>query len=248
MRRQILSALAIPLILGACSTVVDTASRTAGNIIGEEVGRRIGTALVGALPDTWGPDIQQLYVSHLLSVAFYSGAYVPENVAYEPGEWTRWRVGEGASAEGNEVTRAFLEREPDGQEWWRVSLADAQRDSLVVEALFSADRTEIRRMRMKTPEDASLQEVPVQEGTYAWSRPVELTEESIEGATVGVERVDVPAGTFEARHVRYQGAGSGAMEWWLHDDVPGNMVMYRGSSQGEGWVAELQAYGDDASR
>jgi hypothetical protein len=57
------------------------------------------------------------------------------------------------------------------------------------------------------------------------------TKESIEGATVGVEDVKTPAGSFKARHVRF-GQGGGTIDWWLDETTVG------------GWV-KFAAVGDD---
>jgi hypothetical protein len=97
--------------------------------------------------------------------------------------------------------------------------------------------------------------MPVQSGTYSYTAPVELTAESVQGATVGQERVRVPAGTFQARHVQYGGFGSGTLDWWLAEGVPGQIVRYGQSAAGEAagedmdsrnWTLELVDYGDDA--
>lgn len=246
MRHAVVGVLSLSLFVGGCQTVVDSATQQAGRVVGQAIGERIGAALVGQLPANWGPDVTQLYISHLLSVAFHSGGIVPAGATFEPGEWTTWRVGE-EQASGNLIGRAFLERTDDGREWWRVSMTDEEGDSIVAETLFSSDRREIRRMRVKTPEDERLEEVPVQEGTFGWAPPSRLTEESLEGATVGTETIQVPAGTFTARHVRY-GTGGGTMEWWLDDSVPGGMVRYQRAAGEESWTAELTAFGADAER
>jgi hypothetical protein len=61
--------------------------------------------------------------------------------------------------------------------------------------------------------------------------PYKPTKESIEGATIGVEDVKTPAGSFKAKHVRF-GQGGGTLDWWLDDTAVG------------GWV-KFSAIGDD---
>jgi hypothetical protein len=79
--------------------------------------------------------------------------------------------------------------------------------------------------------------------------PQRLTEESIEGATVGTEELDTPAGTFSTRKVEYTGGmGGGTVTWYLAEDVPGHVVRYRTQgNQGAAWVSTLVEYGTDAT-
>jgi hypothetical protein len=95
-----------------------------------------------------------------------------------------------------------------------------------VEALFDRETGEFVRMRGKMPGDEEATEMPVEEGTYGYVQPRRLTQESMEGARVGVETVQVPAGSYRADHIRYGGTGSGTWDWWLSDQVPGGMVKY----------------------
>lgn len=95
-----------------------------------------------------------------------------------------------------------------------------------MELLFSPDREALLRLRARCPDEEEAREVPVEEDTY-YRQPRRLTEESIEGATVGTETVRVPAGRFETDHVRYDASGSGGEQsWWVHEQVPGGVVRY----------------------
>ena len=58
--------------------------------------------------------------------------------------------------------------------------------------------------------------------------PMKPTPESVEGATVGNERV----GQFDARQVRFA-TGGGAIEWWLADSAPGGWVRFRNTEPKE---------------
>jgi hypothetical protein len=61
--------------------------------------------------------------------------------------------------------------------------------------------------------------------------PTRPTKESIEGATVGDEKVDTKTGSFTAKHVRF-GNGGGNLDWWLTPDVPGGWVKFTGGANG----------------
>lgn len=258
------SALAVTLlVLGGCSagsvvdravgSAADAAAETAGERVGEAVGERLGQMLVASFPDSWTPRYTNAYTGYLFSVAFHSGSYVvTEDDAYEPGEWTEWRMVDGGERTPTVIERALLARTDEGEEWWRVSYENTDDgEEIVLEGLFSPDRSELLRLRGKFPGEEA-KEMPVEEGTYGYAEPTRLTPESVEGATVGTESVTVPAGSFEARHVRYGQPGA-TLEWWLSEDVPGDMVRYLRSAGGQSqadvpqtWTAELTDYGADA--
>jgi len=161
---------------------------------------------------------------------------------------------ENGESTGAFIERAFLARTDEGNEWWHVTYENAETDeAIVLEGLFSPDREELLRLRGKFPGEEP-KEMPVQEGTYGYAAPQTLTPESMEGATVGTESVVVPAGSFEARHVRY-GTPGATLEWWMDDAVPGELVKYlRRADDGSddtsnapaSWVVELDEYGDGA--
>lgn len=254
------------LLLVGCASAIDGALDAAGRSAGEGIGRAVGAkvgdaagaALAARMPDIWTPALTQIYMNYLFTLAFHSGSYTFESADYEPGEWTRWRMqGDDMDGPPPELERAFLHRQDDGKEWWRVkfvSQAEEGQDSLTVEALFDPTTGEFLRMRGKMPGDTAAQEMPVEEGTYGYVEPRRLTAESLEGATMGTESVSVPAGSYRAQHVRYGGTGTGTYEWWLVEDVPGGMVKYGRhyeEREAEGmdpynWTVELLESGTNA--
>lgn len=248
------AALAVALLVPlGCTSVVDRAVGSAADAAGRAVGERVGQMLVASFPDSWTPRWTNLYTSYLFGVAFHSGSYVvTEEDVYEPGEWSRWRMVDGGETTPTIIERAFLARTDEGDEWWRVKYINTDDDEeIVLEGLFSSDRSELLRLRGRFPGEEA-KEMPVEEGTYGYAEPTRLTEQSVEGATVGTETVTVPAGTFQARHVRYGQPGS-TLEWWLNNDVPGGMVRYLQRADGDAeaempqtWTAELEAYGSGA--
>lgn len=265
-------ALAAVCSVAACGSVVssaiDTAARRTGEGIGNAVGQRAGQAMGARLSAAWGPHMMQFYTGYLFSLAFHSGSYAPAGEVYEPGEWTRWQIVQtGQEGPAPEIERAFLRREADGSEWWRVRYVvfgddgdgNMTPDTILLEGKFSADKSQLVRLRGKMPGDAQANEMPVEEGTYGYVEPIPLTEESLQGATVGTATVRVPAGSFSTQHVRYGNlGGGGTIEWWLNDDVPGGMVKYSNTSQGQAsedgdtpdpynYTVELLAHGTGAT-
>lgn len=265
MRKHIVGAFLLAGMLipvGGCTGVVETAvdatadraAERTGEIVGERIGEAAGAMIVAQFPDTWTNRWRRVYAGYLFNVAFYANGYAVTDQAYAPGEWTRWQMVEEGEQTNAVLKRAFLERTEDGNEWWHVTYENTETDeAIVLEALFSPEREEMLRLRGKFPGEEP-EEMPVEENTYGYSEPTQLTEESVEGATVGTESITVPAGTFEARHVRY-GAAGGTFEWWINDSVPGDLVKYlrqvdddteTGSEELGYWVVELEDYGDGA--
>jgi hypothetical protein len=271
MRNVRLAVVPLALAVAGCGSVIgsaiDQAASRTGQGIGDAVGKRAGAAAgarIGARIDVWTPFITQMYVNYLFSMAFNAGTYTFETKEYAAGDWTRWQVPESAEDGSRPATmeRAFLSTTAEGNEWWRVKWVAYHRDNgtesadtITLEGLFSADKSQLVRLRGKMPKDTEGKEMPVQEGTYGYARPIPLTEESVRGATVGVENVRVPAGSFQARRVRYGDMGGGTLEWWLVDNVPGGMVKYLRKAPGErsedgpdaaNWTLELVAHGRGA--
>lgn len=237
-----------------------TATREASAAAGREVGKAVGQAIVRH----YSPQFMNWYAGYLTRMAFSSQGYSVESATrgYEPGEYTEWAVrSPDDEAPTNRMRRAFLREEPDGKQWWQVVYHDnASDDTIVMESLFSADREQMLRMRAEFPDEEGPRELPVEEQNY--QAPTRLTQESIDGASEGVERVQVPAGTFQAERIRFGNVGGTSQSWWLSDEVPGGVVRHAtavNDSSGdeepdeaeqmptENYVLELQDHGSGAS-
>lgn len=250
------------LLVAGCTSVINTAvdstanraAERTGEVVGERIGEAAGAMIVARFPDNWTNQWMNIYTGYLFNVAFHAGSYSVTEDAYDPGEWTRWQMLENDEPTGAFIERALLARTEEGNEWWHVTYENAEtEEAIVLEGLFSPDREELLRLRGQFPGEEP-QEMPVEEGTYGYAQPRTLTPESIEGATVGTESVEVPAGTFEAQHVRYGAAGA-TLEWWMDEAVPGDLVKYLRRADTEtsedaetpaSWVVELEAYGEGA--
>jgi hypothetical protein len=233
----------------AARTTVGSASEAAGEQVGKAIGQQIASS--ANLPNAGTAQWNQFMVSQaqvLFNYAFAANGMWPAEANYEAGEWVQYEMradGEGQAALQT-LERAFLKTTEDGQEWWRVK-AQQEGDTWIYEALLDPEQGEVVRLRSKDPE-GNVGEVPVTERTV-YQEPQQLTEESVEGATVGEESVDTPAGTFAARKVQFQGGmGGGTTTWYLSEEVPGHVVQYRvQGSQGEAWISTLADYGSDAT-
>ncbi len=186
--------------------------------------------------------IMQRYAEACFGYAFYAGGYWLGTNPFQPGEWTEWNVTSGKDVQ--EMEKAFLTRTEEGKEWWRVSLSGKKKDeNTIFEALFSPERTSLRRMRGKFSNQEP-GEIPITEGTI-YQAPTQLTPESIKGATVGEETITVGAGKFVTQHAIYNVMEAGSSEWWLNNDIPGGVVkyLYKTPKGKIGYVAELKRWG-----
>ena len=196
-----------------------------------------------------GPQWNQYMVMQAqmaFNYAFSAGGLWAGQRGYEPGDYTKftWTMqGEDPIV----LERAYLREQDDGKQWWRVTWEDSE-GAWLWEALIDPDTSQMVRMRARDAE-GNEGEVPVS-GQSVYMAPAELTKESVQGATVGRERITVPAGTFQTDHVVFMAAtGEGQSEFWLEPQIPGGVVKYLISRKGEGevWNSELVEYGSDAA-
>jgi hypothetical protein len=245
--------LAVGMGLTGCfspGAAIQEGVESATSAAGEQVGEALGAEIVSAadLPPPGSARYNQVMVSQaqiMFSYAFSAGGSWPAEARYEPGEWATYRI---RTAEGetalDTLGRAFLTRTEEGNEWWRVRGTQGG-DAWVYEALLDPEAEQVVRLRSKDPK-GEVGEVPVTEETV-YRSPQELTEESVEGATTGSEEVETPAGTFTARRVEYSDMAGGSATWLLSDDVPGHVVQYRASREGQQYTSSLLDYGTDAT-
>ncbi len=220
------SALALEACGGIVGNVVGAASNKAGEVVGEAVGK--------AIVRHYTPQFLQWYTGYLFGLAFHSGGMEIGETPYKQGEWTKWAVkprGEG-DRKNHTIERAFLGVDKAKNQYWRVRFTDGENNQVTtLEGQFDPQRSKLLRMKAKYPDDKEPREVPVTESTY-YVPPTKMTKESLAGATVGTESVTTPAGTFSAKHVKYNPGGV-VMEWWLVTGVPGGTVLYKESAEKE---------------
>jgi len=184
----------------------------------------------------------------IFSYSLTIGGYWIWSEDFKPGQWVKFLVTTD-NGDSYDLEIAYLKKTENGNQWWRVSSTPKKPGSLQViyEALFSSDLGELKRLRGKV-DDNTPHELPVAQGSYV-GKPVRLTQESINGATVGVEIVKVPAGTFRAKHVKYGSlTGQGSVEWWISNGVPGGIVKYL-VRDNDGRItveADLESFGNGA--
>ena len=194
----------------------------------------------------WG-QFMSLQAQIVFSYSFSAGGLWLGQTGYEPGEWTKFEIVQADDDTPVILERAFLKKEDNANEWWRVSWSEED-ESWIYEALLSPSDGRLLRLRAKDAK-GNEGEIPVT-GQTIYIPPAEVTEESIEGATVGKENVTVPAGTFNTDHVVYLATtGEGKVEWWITNTVPGGVVKYLLSGKDEGvvWTSNLKAKGEGAT-
>jgi hypothetical protein len=234
-------------ISGAMGGVNRGAGQAAGNAAAGAIASRVrGPAVPGAPGGAMGPQMMTYYANWMFTLGFNSGGYWVPNADLQPGQSVTFEFTAHNSTQRME--RAFLTRLPDGKEWWRVkwySMTDP--DTVVFEAMFSADRSQVLRMRGKTSGQPA-GEIPVEQNTgFAWREPTYLTTESLNAAVVGNEAVSTPAGNYTAKHIRYSMMGGGTFEWWMADGVPGGVVKYVVGYQSDAYTQTLVAIARNAT-
>jgi len=244
---------------GPSGVYVANGDKIAGAI--ERAANRIagsaGMAMAGA---NWTGDYAWTWISQLFTMQFASGATVFER-PYQPGEWTRWTTRIGENDMSQETERAYIRKQSDGAQWWRIKTITrydrSQADTVILEALFRPEVgnefvQELVRMRAKLPDNPEPQEMLVPEQWSSWNmmgsfraRP---TAESIEGATVGIESIRTPAGSFIARHIRF-GQPGGTLSWWVDESTTGGWVKFQVMDGGKQptYVTELVGKGTGAT-
>jgi len=192
-------------------------------------------------PNMYAGDNAWIWISQLFTIQYLSGAAMFET-NYKPGEWTKWSITTADEDDDKQETeKAFLGKTAEGAEWWRFKTITTYKDgdktaadTIVLESLFKPEPNneqmqQLVRMRGKFPGQTEAQEmmVPQQWGMWNLNGAFQMkpTKESVEGATVGVETVTTPAGTFKAKHVRF-GQGGGTIDWWLDEAAVGGWVKF----------------------
>lgn len=251
--------LLVPGLLG-CSVLSSSANGLFNHALEDSLTKNTPPAPAAApnhaaepAPVVMAPQMTQFYMQFAFAMAFSQGGYALDQDLYKPGQWTRWSLpqeGRTSQKHGN-LERAYLFDDGDGA-WWKIKwvLEDAkpEENTLILEALFNKKDHTLRRLRGKMPYEKEAKELPVTAQTY-YQPPMQLTAESVKGATKGMESVTVPAGTFKAKHVVYGNATGGSVEWYLVDSVPGGCVkvINSGGQEDRGsYVMDLMATGSDA--
>jgi hypothetical protein len=179
-------------------------------------------------------------------MAFSNMGFAYGGAELKPGEYIRLGSDQEQTSEHRPAwfERARLKDDANGHQWWRVSFAGEQNESIVLEALYAPEQQKLLRLRAKLPGEAAPREFPVD--TLQPVPPGRSVSPKQMGATdVGTESVTVPAGTFSAHHYQMAHAGDG-IDWWIADAIPGGLVKMSGRSRGGG-ALQLQAYGTNAT-
>jgi hypothetical protein len=246
-------AMVLMVLLSGCSMLGDAVmggvSKGVSKGVEQEVEKEVETDTGQSKAPAMGPQWNQLMITQAqmaFNYAFSAGGLWAGQQAYKPGEYTKFEW----TMEGDDpivIERAYLKELDDGKQWWRVSWEDSE-GLWIWEALIDPQTSQMLRMRARDT-DGNEGEVPVT-GQTVYMPAAELTKESVQGATVGKEKVDVPAGTFQADHVVFMAAtGEGQVEFWLAPQIPGGVVKYMISRKGEGtvWNSDLMEFGKKAT-
>lgn len=221
---------------------------------GAGIGGVIGNA-IAAQVRLYTPDMTWAYMSYMNGLLYMSGATMFET-DYKAGEWTQWIIEDSSRPdEHTTLERAMLRRNADKSELWRtktISVGREQADTIIMEQLMKpldpqGTTMRIVRMRAKFPGDSAGKELMVPENMNTLSPQAfgrKPTAESVAGATVGTDNISAAGRSYSAKHVQY-GSGTGTMDWWMSDKVPGGLVKVQSTARGEEgkWTMTLTGTG-----
>lgn len=196
---------------------------------------------VGDAVATGMADLAMLQFTSMYWSFFGMGGFVITDTGYDVGDGTRWRTSmyddDGETVEVI-LERALLREDADGTRLWRV-VFEVERTRYEYETLVGPDlglleltyRDESGTISTYTPSDPE-----------AWWGQVDLESAEVSDLlekSTGTERVTVPAGTFRtAAKVEVRDEEQEALwQWWVADDVPGQLVKFSGSVEGQAVVS-----------
>jgi hypothetical protein len=240
--------LVLSLCASGCGLIMDTAIDSAGEEVGESIGQQIAAEITGPL--------YRVYAWSLMAAYFWAGGYWLAWHPYQPGEWTKWKheVEEAESEEGAPkqplfVEKAFIKRNDDGSEWWRIkAFQQNPEDTVVFEALFAADRTHVVRMLGKIGTNP-VENITFKEGENTFPAPNAFEESVLAKHSVGTVEMASGTVTWSTNHVRFKAHdASGQADFFFSDQVPGGLVKYQFSNnQGNSYKILLDGHGAGAT-
>lgn len=196
----------------------------------EEVGERIDIGV----PDLsrMSGDLMYTNFAALYWASVALGGYLPGDDAFDEGDGIRfhhrYRSVEDGDVEEIEFTRALIDADGEGSQWWRIEFF-FEEDELAFEVRVRDDGG-IELMRYVDPATEQVTTYTPSD-PYLWRSydDVLWTEDELEDRRVGSERVTVPAGTFETDRIEAE-EDEFSYTWWLTEDVPGRVVRFAGTS------------------
>jgi len=253
----LITIVSLVLVIGIyCSSVRNSVMKGASSGISKAVSERVEQSVYkrvaskASLPAAKTPGWNQFMIGQaqvIFAYSFSAGGLWIGPAGYNPGEWTKFEF-KAQDETSIVLEKAFLKRTDDGKEWWRVSWT-TEEGTWVYEVLIAIEEGQLLRLRARDV-DGNEGEIPVTGGEVVYMAPTNVTQESIQGATVGTENITTSAGTFSADHIVFLAVtGEGEIEWWITDTVPGGVVKYQLKSKEEGvvWSSTLKEKGTDAT-
>lgn len=246
---------AVPTPGNIVNRAVNKTVDSAANKVGEQVGQAIAADILAN-----NPHLINAYAMGMFNLMFYNGGYYLETGGYDVGEWSTWNS--SGVQEADWFQRALLKEHSNGNQWWRVEThstdeSTGEEQVVLMEALFSAPDSSggrrVLRMRSQLPGETEPREVPITEDdsrSWYFGNTRRLTEESMQGMTVGEEEVEVPAGKFVAKHLQTKGSDGSSHDWWLNEAVPGGLVKFtreKPDSEELYYEVKLLSFGTDAN-
>jgi hypothetical protein len=173
----------------------------------------------------------QIYLAQFYSIywyTFYSGGFYSDDTNYEEGQGTEWKM---TSTEDDDVLimeKSLLKLNSDGSRWWKVKYSDGS-DKFMYEFLLDKDYN-LLKLKFVDADSGEVREYKAKEediASYNTSEMRNLSSSDYKEWNKGSVKIKTEAGSFTADHILYSDVDTNySHEWWLTEDVPGQMVKF----------------------
>lgn len=236
------------LCTSGCGILFDAAVDHTADEAGDSMARELAAGYT--IP------VYRAYALGLMAAYFWAGGYWLAWHPYQPGEWTRWKHEIHQASDSNRggpeqpvlVEKAFLRREADGSEWWRLKAVPEERENAAIfEALFAPERVRIVRLLARMG-DGQVQEITFEEGQDELPPVQGFDPQAIEDHAVGTVELATGSLQLSANHVRFEAHDGGQVDFFFSKNVPGGLVKYEFKNrQGDRYTIQLTAHGTGAT-
>ncbi len=184
----------------------------------------------------------QVHLAQFYSIywySFYAGGFYFDDSNYKEGQGTSWKLSSGNGKDELVVKKALLKLNSDGSRWWQVKYSSGS-DELVYEFLID-NEYKLLKIRFLDEDSGKVREYITTEDdfrAYNSTDMREITKSDYKEWDKGTIEIKTEAGKFTADHLKYE-EDKVSYEWWISEEVPGEMIKYEWKDSEETMTGEL---------